>query len=116
LVTTHLRGEVAERDLWRMSRTELNALTPESQAIIIGLRDEFEAVWTEVITDGCERDDFWPRDATIARLSALRMCTSVGDWFDAHGRLSLDEVIEILCDQTLALMRPPEQADRPTKP
>jgi AcrR family transcriptional regulator len=114
LVRMHVGDEVAERDLWRMSRTELNALTPDSQAKIIALRDDFESVWNEAIIDGCSKGCFWPRDAAIARLSVVRMCTSVGDWYDPGGRLSLEEIVELMCQQTMDIMRPAgEQMPRP---
>lgn len=106
LVRTHVGGEVAERDLWRISRTELNALTPASQASIIALRDKFESVWNDAIVEGCREGCFWPRDAIIARLTLVRMCTSVGDWYDPAGRLTLAEIVELMYQQTMDILRP----------
>lgn len=106
LVRSHVVGEVAERDLWRISRSELNALMPETRSKIIALRDAFESIWNGAILDGCNKGCFWPKDPTIARLSLVRMYTSVSDWYDPHGRLSLEEIVEIMYEQSLDLLRP----------
>ncbi|WP_158607992.1 TetR/AcrR family transcriptional regulator [Nocardia panacis] len=104
LTRVHIMGEVAERDLWRVSRAELNLLSPTHRARMIALRDEFEAVWAEVIDSGLATGEFTAPDSAVTRLCVIELCNGVGSWFNPEGRLTLDEVITQMAHNALLLL------------
>lgn len=105
LVRAQLEGEVSDRDLWRLTRAELDSLSPAARKEVVRLRDDFEAVWAEVIQAGIDDDSFDPIDPSIARLTLITMCSSVADWFRPDGRLTLDEIAAVVADQALLALR-----------
>lgn len=104
LARAHIEAEVAQRDLWRVSRTELNLLTPGSRDEIVALRDRFESIWDRVIDEGVKQGEFRVRDARVARLCVLQMCNGVGTWFREGGRLSLGQVVEEVAESALRVL------------
>ncbi len=104
LTRAHILTEVAQRDLWRISRAELNLLTPASRAELVGLRDEFEGIWDDIIGDGIARGEFVVTDARVARLCVVEMCNGVGTWFREDGRLTLDQIIDEITRNALLIL------------
>lgn len=105
LINAHVQGEVAERELWRLTRAELGSLSPDGRAEMIELRDQYEAVWAHVIETGTTDGTFHPIDASLARLSLVMMCSGVADWYRPDGRLTLDQIADTLTAQALLLLR-----------
>lgn len=104
MIRTQVHGEVSGRDVWNVTKAELRALTPEAREQVIALRDRFEAVWARVIAEGQEAGEFVLDDAVIARFSLIKMCGGVADWYRPDGRLTLDEICDLLARQALALV------------
>lgn len=104
LTREHILIEVAQRDLWRVSRAELNLLGPESRAELVALRDQFETVWDGVIADGLAAGEFSVNDARLTRLCLVELCNGVGTWYREDGRLSLDQIIDEMAAYALLLL------------
>lgn len=104
LAQAHIQVEVDQRDLWRVSRTELNLLTPESRAKVVAMRDEFEAVWDAIIEDGIAIGEFAVGDPRVARMCVVEICNGVGTWFRLDGRLTLDQIVEEIANNALRVL------------
>jgi AcrR family transcriptional regulator len=104
MIRAQVQGEVSGRDVWNVTKAELRALTPEARNQVIALRDRFEAVWARVLEDGRAAGDFVLDDPVITRFSLIKMCGGVADWYRPDGRLTLDEICELLARQALALV------------
>jgi AcrR family transcriptional regulator len=104
LTTTHIRTEVAQRDLWRVSRAELNLLGSDARQEVVSQRDEFEAVWDKAIDDGITSGDFTVGDARVTRMCIVEMCNGVGIWYREDGRLTLDQIIDEVAHNALLML------------
>ncbi len=104
LTRAHILIEVAQRDLWRVSRAELNLLSPLARKEVVSLRDQFEMIWDRVIDDGLAAGDFVANDARLVRLCLVEMCNGVGTWFRENGRLSLDQIIDKITENALLML------------
>ncbi|MEV0390923.1 TetR/AcrR family transcriptional regulator [Nonomuraea sp. NPDC050643] len=105
LIRLHIVGEVTEANVWELERTELEVISPEARAALIELRDEFEQLWRDIIEEGISDGSFAPEDPAIVRISILRMCNGVVLWYRPDGRLTLDEISDIVFRQALLLLR-----------
>lgn len=104
LTTAHILTEVAQRDLWRVSRAELNLLGPEAREEVVNQRDEFEAVWDKAIDDGIASGVFTVNDAHVTRMCIVEMCNGVGTWYREGGRLTLNQIIDEIAHNALLLL------------
>ncbi|MHA6616660.1 TetR/AcrR family transcriptional regulator [Pseudonocardia sp. DLS-67] len=104
MIRTQVHGEVSGRDVWNVTKAELRALTPEARDRVVALRDRFESVWERVLEEGRASGDFVLDDAAITRFSLIKICGGVADWYRPDGRLTLDEICDLLVRQALALV------------
>lgn len=104
LVLTHIRNEVQDHDLWALALAATKVLSPEGRASFQRARDEFEDVWRSVINDGAEAGEFQVSHPRVARMSLIKICNGVADWFNPAGELNLEEVSEVVYSQALALV------------
>jgi AcrR family transcriptional regulator len=104
MIRAQVHGEVSGRDVWNVTKAELRALTPAARDQVIALRDRYEAVWARVLEEGRATGDFVLDDAVITRFSLIKMCGGVADWYRPDGRLTLDEICDVLARQALALV------------
>ncbi|WP_084965877.1 TetR/AcrR family transcriptional regulator [Thermoactinospora rubra] len=105
LVRAHVLAEVSDSEVWRLNRSELEVISPEARAELVALRDEFEQIWRRVIEDGVADGSFAPEDPVLARFSIIQMCNGVALWYRPDGRLTLDEISDVISRQALALLR-----------
>ena len=80
---------------------ELRNLTPENFKILEVQRREYEAQLEGILRRGCEAGLFGLKDVRLAAMAIIPMLNGVSQWFDAKGRLSLEEV----CDQYWAFVK-----------
>lgn len=88
-----------------VSDGELRILTGPARATAVGLRDGYEALWTDLLTDGLECGDFQIKNPKVVRLALMQMCTGVAYWFTTAGEQSLDEIADQFADLALAMVR-----------
>ncbi|MEV4678198.1 TetR/AcrR family transcriptional regulator [Actinomadura sp. NPDC049382] len=106
LVRAHVREQGADAELWNtsareMPRTDANgSWTPVRE-----LRAAFERIWNEVLQAGVEAGQFELRDLSVTRLSLLAMCNGISDWYQPAGRLSLDELADLMAEMALDLVQ-----------
>jgi AcrR family transcriptional regulator len=82
--------------------TELRSLNEEHRAKIVELRDGYEQLWRQQLSDGAAQGMLSVPDLRITRLALLEMCTGVAYWYAPHGELELDDVAAVHADLVLA--------------
>jgi AcrR family transcriptional regulator len=75
--------------------TEIRALEGDARPYIISLRDRYETLIQEILSDGMARGVFRQSDVKVTSYALIAMCTEVATWFRPGGRLSVQQVIEI---------------------
>lgn len=71
---------------------EMRSLTAERRTALTGVRDDYEALFTEVLIRGAKRRTFRMVDPGLTRLALLEMCNGVAHWYRPDGRLSVEDV------------------------
>lgn len=85
--------------------TELRALEGPPADEIIGLRDDYEAIWTGLLAEGAAAGRFEVPDERVAAIALLQLCTGVAHWYRPGGRLQLDELCAMHAEMALAMVR-----------
>jgi AcrR family transcriptional regulator len=88
-----------------VSDTELRALSEPDRKGAVKLRDDYEAIWADVLERGVRRGEFQVGDLRMARLALLQMCTGVAYWYSASGPTPLPEIADQFADMALAMVR-----------
>ncbi|HEY95337.1 MAG TPA: TetR/AcrR family transcriptional regulator [Dehalococcoidia bacterium] len=81
-----------------ISDTGLQNLTREHRKVIVVLRDDYDRIMSKVISRGIESGDFAVKDikVTVYLISSVIIRSTI--WFSPKGRLSADEVADIIFD------------------
>jgi len=84
-----------------MPDTELRNLSRAHREKIIKLRDSLDEVLATIIQDGIDSGDFTVTDAKVAAYVIYSMILRTEYWFSPNGRLSLNEVADLICSLIL---------------
>jgi AcrR family transcriptional regulator len=85
--------------------SEIRALTEGARAALIAQRDDYQAMFSELIRDGIRDGSLRVSDARVATYAILLQCTGVALWFDPEGPLRLDEVAELHVELVLGSLQ-----------
>jgi AcrR family transcriptional regulator len=83
---------------------ELRVLTGEPRANLMGLRDQYERLWSYVLDAGLSAGAFSFASRKITRLALLEMCNGVDRWYSDKGPMGPGEVADIFADLALAMV------------
>jgi hypothetical protein len=83
---------------------ELRVLTGEPRANLMGLRDQYERLWSDVLDAGLSAGAFSFASRKITRLALLEMCNGVDRWYSDKGPMGPGEVADIFADLALAMV------------
>jgi len=75
--------------------SEIRALTDAPRRALIAKRDDYQAMFSEMIRDGIRDGSLRSSDAQVATYAILLQCTGVALWFDPAGPLRLEQVAEL---------------------
>lgn len=78
-----------------IASSELRGLSDGNLTRIIALRDQYEAVFQELITAGMCEGLFEQGDIKILSYAILTLCTAGATWYKPNGRLSVAAIVEI---------------------
>ena len=92
--------------------SEIRALTDGPRAALIAQRDDYQAMFSEMIRDGIRDGSLRATDAHVATYAILLQCTGVALWFDPSGPLTLEQVAELHVELVLGSLRALARADR----
>ncbi|MFD5000832.1 TetR/AcrR family transcriptional regulator [Streptomyces buecherae] len=91
-VRSFVRWHAEHHTTARVVQYELDALSPEHRAEIVGMRRATDAAVRGIIEDGVRSGDFDVTDVPGTTLAVLSLCIDVARWFSTEGRRSPDEV------------------------
>ncbi len=105
LVLLHVwfSGEHAQQ--MQVANTEFRSLSGEARQQVLELRDRYDAVWREVVTQGSAMGVFQVQNAKLAAIAIIEMCNGVSYWFRSDGDLTLSQVCYMHADWALGLVR-----------
>ena len=89
--------------------SEIRALTDDPRAALIGRRDDYQAIFSEIIRDGIRDGSLRSSDAQVATYAILLQCTGVALWFDPRGPLKLEQVAELHVELVLGSLQAPAE-------
>ena len=89
--------------------SEIRALAEPARRALIAQRDEYQALFSELIRDGIRDGSLRVSDARVATYAILLQCTGVALWFDPDGPLRLDEVAELHVELVLGALQAPAE-------
>ncbi len=90
LVELHVRTHAAAPEQTRVVDDEVNALSAEARAEVVGLRDRYEGLWHAVLEEGVAGGCFEVGSVAVVRRALLEMCSGVARWWAPAGELDLD--------------------------
>jgi AcrR family transcriptional regulator len=102
LIDCHVRYHVDHRLAARVSEDQLNALESPNRSDVVRLRDEYERLFKEILSEGQERAGWQVPDVAVVASGIATMCTQVAGWFREGDRLSAGDVARIYADFALS--------------
>ncbi len=87
--------------------SEIRALTAGPRRALIAKRDDYQAIFSEMIRDGIRDGSLHASDAHVATYAILLQCTGVALWFDPRGPLKLEQVAALHVELVLASLQAP---------
>lgn len=84
-----------------IANSELRGLSADHYRDIVEKRDAYEGIFQELIQQGHRAGIFAGRDVKILSYAILTLCTAGAFWFNAKGRLTIDEIARIYEDFVL---------------
>lgn len=97
-IHSHITFHIERQKEAIIADSELRVLTVNNYKTFIRMRDNYERKFQKVIKEGIEEGIFKQSDYKIVSYGILTMCTAVCSWFNNAGRLTKDEVANILAD------------------
>jgi len=85
--------------------SEIRALTEGPRLALIAQRDDYQAMFSEMIRDGTRDGSLRASDAHVATYAILLQCTGVALWFDPRGPLKLEQVAELHIELVLGSLQ-----------
>ncbi len=82
---------------------EEKSLAPEALAEIDALRKQFDRLLSKLLSDGVATGEFHVKDVNIAALALGGMISWAYTWHRPTGRLTVDEMCEIMADLALQM-------------
>jgi AcrR family transcriptional regulator len=90
----------------RVVQYELDALSEEHHAVIVGMRRSSDRVMRSIIQDGVDSGDFDVSDVPGTALAVLSLCVDVARWYTPGGRRIPEEVGDLYADLVLRMVQP----------
>lgn len=87
-----------------ISDTEMRSLKPEALVRLTEQRDQLSRIFKGIIEDGAVQGVFSFDDAFIATLCILLICARLPVWYRPDGRLSLDEIADLIAAQCIRML------------
>jgi AcrR family transcriptional regulator len=102
MIIAHLRVLAAAKEQTRVAFEQWVYLAPDKHQPVIDLRKRYENAFSAVVADGVAMGEFRElADQKVVVLGVIGMLTAANNWYAPDGRLSSDEVGEVLADSVL---------------
>lgn len=93
-IAFHLNWHISRRMEVSIGTMELRSLSPEHYDIIVGYREEYQGVLTDILQDGQDAELWNVADVKIATYAIIAMLTGIANWYRADGPYTHDELIQ----------------------
>jgi AcrR family transcriptional regulator len=97
LCVNHMVIEVTRSSRSMVIDNDFRSLTGTARDEVLAARDEYEAIWNEVLRAGVSSGAFSISDLSLTRLFLIDLCNGVKRWYRPDGRFTLEAV----CSETL---------------
>lgn len=104
LVSSHVGLTAVNQLTARVAEYEMRALSTANRPSLQALRDEYEALFAQVLERGQRVGAFKTQDLTMARLAIMEMGTGVAHWYRPDGRLELPTVQRFFVDMACKIL------------
>ena len=94
-VRSHVRFHLERQKENFIANSELRGLTAKHYQVIVKKRDEYEAIFQDLIRQGTDEGVFANVDVKILSYAILTLCTAGATWYKPTGRLTVDEIADI---------------------
>ncbi|MDQ0188689.1 TetR family transcriptional regulator [Alicyclobacillus cycloheptanicus] len=111
-LVSHIQVVARNLDAARVFSHEWRALQGERRDRIQQKRDEYERLWTAVLSEGVAAGWFYPSHQRFARMVSLSVANWVYQWYDPSGQLSPEEVAGRLADVLLTGLQKPAASSK----
>jgi len=101
----HVEFHAHQRLAALVADEQLIALSEENRARVVALRDEHQLVLEGLLKDGREADGWAIEDLPVIAIAVATMCTQVDTWYREGGRLSPEQIGDLLANFTIAALR-----------
>ncbi|MEO8091112.1 MAG: TetR/AcrR family transcriptional regulator [bacterium] len=85
--------------------SEIRALARGPRRALIAKRDDYQAVFRQMIDAGVGEGSLHVTDSRVATYAILLQCTGVALWFDPKGPLALEEVADLHVELVLGSLQ-----------
>ena len=85
--------------------SELRALEPAGRELVVGMRDEQEALMRRIVTDGVDTGEFATPYPDEAARAILRVGSAISTWYRPDGPLTPRDMVERYQDLALGIVR-----------
>lgn len=93
-IAFHLNWHTSRRMEVSIGTMELRSLSAEHYDIIVGYREEYQGVLTEILQDGQDTGLWNVPDVKITTYAIIAMLTGIANWYRADGPYTHDELIQ----------------------
>ena len=104
LVVNHVVLHALRPKETTLGDSELRSLTGERLEVNIRIRDTYERLVIDVLERGRDEGAFDVIDAKLTAYAIIAQASHVGTWYDAHGRLSLEQVTKVHVELALRMV------------
>lgn len=94
-VHRHVRFHLERQKENFIANSELRGISAEHYRVIVKKRDEYEAIFQDLIRQGVDEGVFAVEDVKILSYAILTLCTAGATWYKPSGRLTVDEIADI---------------------
>ncbi len=93
-VRGHILFHAGRRNEAFILDNEMRSLEPAGRKAVMKMRNQYEQIFTELLTEGSEQGVFRFGDTRLALFALMAMCTGVAVWYRPGGRLSLEDIAD----------------------
>jgi len=104
LVSSHVGFTAVNQLTARVAEYEMRALSEANRPSLQGMRDDYEALFAQVLERGQRVGAFPSEDLTMTRLAIMEMGTGVAHWYRPDGRLDLPLVQRFFVDMACKIL------------
>ena len=103
-VAYHVAHHIVNRKESSVLMTEMHYLTPRNYRAVKQLQRQYTDEVQAIVERGAAVGEFKIPDARIATFVLLQMLTSVAQWYNPRGRLTVDELVAVYSDLAFAML------------